>query len=138
MAGDLERARKLVALAADSRTPRHEAEQAAIAACRLIASTRLLEQQTSERSEPAPVRPTRLMQELLCTRETSEKYVFFVLGPDFRSRGSSQQIEVPKRYVRAVGWMSEEEKRERKLTGRVALYLDVDPGWVSRVSRGRA
>lgn len=122
---DRERLRALVALASDPRTPRHEAEAAAMQACKRLAASGLF----GDAAETPPVPGFALNIALLLVGESPHAYRFARVTLDTRRVGAKTLGRwLPKVWVRKIHWATEEEiarvlrlKGAQKVTTRLEL-----------------
>jgi hypothetical protein len=135
MADPIQRARDLVSRASHPGTPEEEARSCAVQACRLIREHKLLDR-IGETPADAEPQIARIMVDMVCVLESADVYKFCLITPDYHTRGSSQFSVFPKRYVVSVAWMADDEKKRRKLSGRVAMMVVVDRAWLSKQTAG--
>lgn len=131
----LERARALVELGGHPKTPKHEAEAASVAACRLIREHRLLDDHPNEPKVPERRSGTTVDGPLLVLQETTDHWRFA------RTRGATatQHLSwIPKTAVIRIDWIDDPAERARIPGGtssRVARSVTIDPDWLHRTAR---
>lgn len=131
---DHERIRALVALAADVRTPQHEAMAAAMQACRRIAASGLLENSDAPQPQSHAPLPKNFAIDiaLLLVGENAHAYRFARVTLETRRMGAKTLGRwLPKPWVHQIHWATEEEitrvlrlKGAQKVTTRLELHSE--------------
>lgn len=126
----LEKIAGLVRLAADPRTPHHEASAAALAACRRIHEQGLLT--GGEVAQPIQSREGVLVSNtFFLLFERDDVLGLVEIGSSYRVTGMSRKVIVPKPVIIELSWMTDEERDEKYIgiTNRVTQRLIVDRNW---------
>lgn len=136
--GVLEKVRRLVERAAHPGTPRHEAETAAIEACRRIHEHDLLGARAAEKTAEPP-RSVVMRSVFVLVFEFSDAYMFVRYRSSLRTSGIPQHegVRFPKDQVRRVRWIETEEEElaagvQRGHGWRLASEIEVDASFLER------